>query len=60
MFTARIRTENQATKEQEHVAELINDIASKIKDGHTESSIYDYNGNRVGKWSLEIEPDEEE
>lgn len=49
---AAFRTEDENLNEYE-VARILKDIASKIEYGITSGVIMDYNGNKVGSWSID-------
>ena len=40
------------------VARILRQAAAEVRHGSTYSKIYDYNGNRVGSWELEIDEPE--
>lgn len=49
---AAFRTEDERLDEYE-VARILKDIAEKIESGATYGAIIDYNGNKVGSWSID-------
>ena len=48
---AAFRTEDERLDEYE-VARILKDIAEKIESGATSGSVIDYNGNKIGTWSI--------
>ena len=53
MFTMSIKTRNSAFEDKEYeVSRLLNEVAKKIKNGDTDGSIHDADGNNVGKFKL--------
>lgn len=58
MFKLQIETGNAAFDEEnggagEEVARIMREIANKVADGNTSGIAADFNGNTVGRWSLE-------
>ena len=62
MFKCEIDTGNAAFADPEtceedkfwegvELSRVLNEIVKKIENGDTSGSIFDINGNRVGKWS---------
>lgn len=53
-FTLSITTDNAAFVDDagDEVARILQEVAEKLRHGHTEGSTRDYNGNTVGSWSL--------
>ena len=60
-FTLNIETGNAAMLTAEDVADALMTAAKDLRDGHDHRPIYDYNGNRVGSWTLDLpEPEDED
>jgi hypothetical protein len=54
-FTLTITTDGAAFVDsgtEQEVARILQDVAEKLRNGYTEGSPKDYNGNTVGSWSL--------
>lgn len=54
-FTLAVETDNAAFdgNKVDEVARILRETIRRLEDGLTESSLFDVNGNRVGKYSLE-------
>lgn len=55
MFTIKIETENAAFNEglETETARILRTVAGKLESGlHSEGICMDFNGNKVGNWTL--------
>jgi hypothetical protein len=55
MFQVTFETENAAFEDDsksDECARILEVIAKHLKQGYRDGAVYDFNGNRVGKWSL--------
>ncbi len=54
-FTLTLCVDNAAFQEDEAsaVAEILEEAATKVRDGEQDGRIRDVNGNRVGFWTFE-------
>lgn len=55
MFKLEFSTENAAFEGEDREREcalILQHVAAKLKEGRTEGALHDYNGNRIGNWSL--------
>lgn len=54
-FKLTIKTDNDAFSEDAgaEVARILREIAEKVENGSTGSGVLDYNGNRVGQFTLD-------
>lgn len=55
MFKVEFATDNAAFEDvNSEVARILRDLADKVDSGtRTDGRVMDYNGNAVGKWSLD-------
>lgn len=54
MFKLEFKTSNAAFDDLEYaVAEILEDVKAKVANGARSGIALDYNGNRVGEWSVE-------
>ena len=53
MFTIEFRTSNAAFDDgpEYEITKILDDISSKVRDGHMYGNIVDLNGNSIGKWN---------
>jgi hypothetical protein len=56
-FKLKIKTDNAAFTEdgndgKNEVARILREIADKLEQGYEVGSPRDYNGNKVGEWSM--------
>ena len=54
-FKLEISMDNDATTYYEDVADLLEAVAEKLRDGDNAGNIIDYNGNGVGSYWIEEE-----
>jgi hypothetical protein len=50
------KTDNAAfegSEKEQEISRILKMIVAKIEAGETESSIYDYNGNKIGSWYIQ-------
>jgi hypothetical protein len=62
-FECELESENAAFDDgnaADECARIVGEIAERIRLGATHGIARDYNGNRVGTWSLQIDEPEEE
>lgn len=52
-FMVTINLGNDAMREPEHIAEMLDRVAQAVRGGMTEGPLRDLNGNRVGFYSIE-------
>lgn len=54
MFTLTFRTDNAAFDENAayETAETLAGVARQLREGATSGVVRDYNGNKIGAWSL--------
>lgn len=53
MFKMSFKTGNAAFEDMEfEVTRILQDVKHEVRSGYTEGTIMDYNGNKVGEWSL--------
>jgi len=55
MFKIEIKLGNDAMSTPENVADAMELIIYKLRDGETSGTIMDANGNSVGKWEFDPE-----
>ena len=54
MFKLEFKTDNAAFEDLEYaVAEILDEVKAKVANGARSGIALDYNGNRVGEWSVE-------
>ncbi len=53
-FTLKMKSDNEAfTDDAAHeVARILREVADKLEQGREYGTCRDYNGNKVGEWSL--------
>ena len=56
MFKVEIKTGNAAFEgnPEYEVKRILKEIEKKLESGYTSGSCMDINGNKVGKWSLDV------
>lgn len=61
-FTMKFSTNNAAFVEGREgtVADIVSHVSDQIEEGYTSGVVYDYNGNAVGAWSLDLPEEERE
>jgi hypothetical protein len=55
MFSLKFKTANAAFDndfKEEEIARILLKIAEQVKNGYTDNSILDINGNNIGAWKL--------
>lgn len=62
MFTLKLETDNDAfagsvESERNEIARILRDVADRMEAGRFTRSIYDLNGNRIGRVDWERAPD---
>lgn len=52
-ITLEFDTDNAAFEDREfETARVLRDVATKVENGSTGGTIYDYNGNRIGAFNV--------
>jgi hypothetical protein len=57
MLSLAFQTDNAAFENPEESGRILRHIATQIEAGIVSGIIQDYNGNKIGSYSLEIDPD---
>lgn len=60
-FSIEFECDNAAFEEDpaQEVSRILTRTASHVLNGHTEGRVKDINGNTIGRWSLELDDDDE-
>ena len=54
MFKLEFKTDNAAFEDLEYaVAEILDEVQTKVEAGSRKGTVMDFNGNSVGEWSVE-------
>lgn len=59
-FNMKINSENDACQTREDLKWMLTGVVGSVNQGKSEGNIRDKNGLTVGKWSLELEEEDEE
>lgn len=59
-FTLTIDIGNDAVQNEHDIADLLAKVVSKLRNGNTDDTIRDLNGNNVGSFEMELEDEDEE
>ena len=59
MFELTIELGNEAMQNTSDVATALERVAMRLRHGDTDGRIMDFNGNKVGRFTFDFEPDEE-
>lgn len=51
-FRLALELGNDAMREPEHVADALEQVAERLREGATSGRVRDENGNTVGRWEL--------
>lgn len=60
MFSLKFETDNDAFGEnlRAETARVLQEVCRKLAGGREGGHVFDVNGNKIGEWSLDLNPEE--